>query len=135
MLRGRKKWYAITILVCCFMLVIGVVGCFRKAPIPNTEFTPEAWDAYPDLRHYMIKDMEEKIDILNLTQDEIIDVLGTNAAEIGRPVEGKHGAIIYRIAKINRHFYTFEVYGINISENGTVKDTYITQLSGGGDEW
>ena len=92
-------------------------------PIYMGMFTPNAWDAYPDLRHYMIEDMEKKIDILNLTPDEIIDILGTNEAEFYPPGNGERGAIVYRVTKIKRHS-PYTNYFISISENGVVEKTY-----------
>jgi len=105
------------------MLVAEVAGCSKKAPEPITEFTPEVWDTYPDLRHYMVEDMEAKIDILNLTPDEILDILGTNEVKIIPYGEGERGAIIYRITEIGRHVGTLEIYYILISENGDVERT------------
>ena len=130
MLTERRKWPVIAAVVVSLILTAVVAGCSKETPVRITEFTPEAWDAYPDLRHYMVKDMEAKIDFLNLTRDEVLDILGTNAAETFLPAEGKRGPLVYRITKIDRYIGTFNVYYIGISESGDVEETYIEQRSG-----
>ncbi|MDR1117525.1 MAG: hypothetical protein LBL09_04685 [Oscillospiraceae bacterium] len=123
----------ITITVIGLPLIIReIVSEIKFDPIYKGEFTPEAWEMYPDLRHYMIKDMEKKLDIFNLTYDEIIGILGTNESHSFPPAEGRNGAITYRITEYDRYVGTFLVYHIVISENKRVEEIYRARHSGGG---
>ena len=45
------------------------------------EFTQEGWNNYPSFRYKIIDDMEAKINIWNLTANEIIDILGSADSE------------------------------------------------------
>ena len=87
-----------------FLIIFGVIvilitvasiwAHIEYSPIQRGEFSPQAWDRYPQLRHYMVEDMEVKIDIWNLSKSEIISILGTKAADIYEP-----GGISYLISR------------------------------------
>ena len=102
------------VLLSIILLIAIVAGIFRYielAPIYRGEFTPEAWEKHPNLRRNMIEDMEEKIDISNLTVYGVIKVLGVNETEIWE------GNIAYRTTS-GGYYLT---YWIKFSDEGKVK--------------
>ena len=69
------------------LLFVTVVFCFLHSTgniaTWSGKFDPDTWEKFPKMRHRMIEDMENRIDIYNLTRDEIVEVLGSNSADIG----------------------------------------------------
>ena len=119
-----KKQQAIFIIVAfCLLLMTGIILYVEFAPIMRGEFTPEAWARHPTLRYKMIDDMEEKIDIKNLTRDEITDILGTNAVE-----SSDDGLLVIYYTRKSQSRYNR--YFILFSDDGKVEEAWITLGSG-----
>ena len=118
--RMRKKKWIISVLFCLIIAIAGTLLYIEFAPIFRGEFTPRAWDRHPRLRRWMISDMENSIDIRNLTKDEVIHILGTNDASFGisRANQNEYVNISYRID----FFRTHTRYIITFYENGEVRN-------------
>ena len=118
----RKKWIIIAIIICLIIIVVGSLMYIRYAPLFRGEFTPEAWDRHPTWRHRMIEDMENTIDIWNLSKEEIIDILGTNDAHIMSADYQSQSSIHYSIrsGRFGGHRY----YIIIFSESGEVENIF-----------
>ena len=78
----------------------------------NGTFSPEAWNKYPKLRSKMIDDMESRYNIMNFNHDEIVELLGTNEAQIYDDV------IIYFVEShlLGKYYYIW------FDSDGKVKD-------------
>ena len=69
----------------CVLLAIALIFlpiAVEYTPIYMGRFSPERWEKHPNHRHRMTRNMERKIGIRNLSQDEIIEILGTNRVHI-----------------------------------------------------
>ena len=120
-IRGHRRLIAILIIVSIVMLLsfctICIIRYYETAPIRRGEFTSELWDKYPKYRYKMIDDMEKKVDIWNLSQEEIVNVLGTNGVDFGS---------ITTIRYYIRDSFLFfpEYYYIDFSGDGRVVDVF-----------
>ena len=58
----------VSILICVCIIGAGAYAVFN--------FTPERWSRDKEHRHLMIKDLEREYDIIGMTDEEIISLLG-----------------------------------------------------------
>ena len=106
----------ISLLILAITVIIIQINKNRDISIiKQGEFVFSLWDKYPEYRHYMIEDMEEKIDIWNLSRDEIIELLGTN------DFSEREDDIFY-IVKRTSLPKTIDYYNIYFSDDGSVRN-------------
>ena len=95
------------------------------------EFTPEGWNNFPSLRYKIVDDMEEKIDIWNLSKEEIMDMLGPADEEY---IDFNGNDISYYQYVIRTRapiliMSQLEYYSIAIAADGKVEETTILPTS------
>ena len=66
-----KKIFLTIFLVCTFL-----IGLCMAAEIHSHVFSPERWDRYPAMRYNMIEDLEKKHTIIDMTEEEVLELLG-----------------------------------------------------------
>ena len=59
-----------------FFVCVLFIGLYIGANIDNSTFSQERWERYPDMRYYMIEDLEKKHTIIGMTEEEILELLG-----------------------------------------------------------
>jgi len=112
------------------LITIVSIVCFYRhkeiATIRKGEFISRLWDKYPEYRHFMLEDMERKINIRSLSRDEIIIELGTNKVSV------RDDCIFYVIKGSSGPWkalslvpQNIEYYCIKCADDGKVDDTYI----------
>ena len=123
---STKKRKTVFLLICTLFLICVAISIpigIRYTDfntIRQGEFIFSLWDKYPKFRHYKIKDMEEKIDIWNLSRDEIVEMLGRNNLFEGET------QISYIIKRRNCILTpkVIEYYHIVFADDGRVEDIY-----------
>ena len=94
------------------------------------EFSQKGWYNYPSCRYRIIDDMEEKIDIWNLTAEEILDILGPADSEFY-----SDDCIVYihylikGMANILPFYSSNLYYIVTFSGDGTVEEIRIYESS------
>lgn len=94
-------------LIIVFAIILGVKWKFRT-------FSQEKWKNYENLRYMMIDDFEQKYDLLEMTKQEVIDILGEDI--------GKENEIQYWIGC--RDFF-WEYYCLYLDNEGNIIETNI----------
>lgn len=129
---SRKNKKNIIVVSCLAFVMIVVAAIFigvkyrEISTIRQGEFTFSLWDKYSGYRYYMIEDMEKRIDIWNLSQEEIIEKLGTNDMKVF--LDNNNNTCLRYIIKRTRlivfDFFNIEYYYIQFSNDGIVEDVY-----------
>lgn len=113
-IKGLLKLIAITLLILMVIIILWLFSSGYLATMSG-EFDSAKWDRYPSMRYKMVDDMEIKIDIWNLTRDEIIIELGTNKYD--------GNSLSYLRYYIGKGFLPVYYY-IIFSTDGRVAETY-----------
>jgi len=77
------------------------------------EFSPEVWDEYPYERGHMVNDLLENYDLVGMTKDEVIELLGEKRLTIN-----EYG-LIY---ETSGGFLKDERLFLSVDENGIITD-------------
>ena len=102
-----KKWKKILLVVIAAIIVI-VILLTVKYKIDHT-FTVERWDTKIEKRLYMYDDLMEKYNLIGMTRDQILELLGTNGISPGSDIQYIMGGIFYPV-----------ILHINFDESGKV---------------
>ena len=94
-------------LIIFFTITLSIKWSFRT-------FSQEKWKNYENLRYMMIDDFEQKYDLLKMTKQEVIDILGEHI--------GKENEIQYSIGC--RDFF-WEYYCLYLDNEGNIIETNI----------
>lgn len=133
-----KKNSVKLVLACIIFSIIIIVfvalgsRCKEISSIRKGEFESYLWNKYPDYRYYMVNDMEIKTDIWNLTQDEIIEKLGTYDMNELVSVDNKRivSYVIKRVyGIIPWSTVIIEYYHIKFTDDGRVENISVYEGS------
>ena len=94
-------------LIIVFTIILGVKWNFRI-------FSQEKWEKYVNLRYMMVDDFEQKYDLLKMTKQEVIDILGEDI--------GENNEIQYWIGC--RDFF-WEYYCLYLDNDGNIIETNV----------
>ena len=72
---------SVTAVISAMLFTLEIVRIKDIYTMHSGEFDARLWERYPEFRHLMVKNMEEKIDIWNVSQEDIVERLGTNLME------------------------------------------------------
>ncbi len=104
------------VIILCVLLAVGIVAlCIEFVPIYRGEFSPGRLERHPTMRDRMVEDMEQEIDIWNLSRDEIIEIIGPKDPSYLPPD---------RLSYLIGGSIFGKYYVINFGEDGRVIDIY-----------
>ncbi len=118
----KNKKYLRTSVACATIIGVLISGItFAGINSYSNDFTPDKWKNYPAGRDAMIQDLEEEHNLVGMSKDEIIELLG----EPNNISQFLYGYETYEY--YNHHTYGVGYrYLVNFGEDGIVTSTYYT---------
>ena len=127
MIFKRRKSYVkkpLKMLTCTFVAIFINTIVFNAGWIYISEYSREKWENNKELRHYMVYDFEQEYQIMERSEQEVIDLLGNPVYVEDRSTEERNIKVLsYYAGRGLIDIYTYDI----IFENGIVTETEVNE--------
>ena len=124
--KKRKSYIKKTLkmLTCTFAAIFINTIVFNAGWIYISEYSREKWENNKELRHYMVDDFEQEYQIMERSEQEVIDLLETPVYVEDRSTEERNIKVLSYYA--GRGLIDIYIYDI-ILENGVIIQTEVNE--------